>query len=876
MKLFLIDGHALIFKMYYAFLGRPMVNSKGVDTSIIFGFTKYILDLIQREKPTHMAVCFDPPGGTFRNQMYPEYKANRPDTPVLVIQSLEPLCEIVRAMGLPVLMVSGYEADDVIGTVAHKFASDKMDVYMVTPDKDYGQLVRPHVFQYKPGKGGSDNEILSSKEVCEKYGISSTEQVIDILTLCGDSADNVPGVNGVGPVGAGKLLSKYGSVENIYEHLNELTPKQRESFAAARDYIALSKKLVTIDTSVPVDVKEETMRFPLQVGSHIVSLLQKYEMPSLKRPVISIWTVNATVESLESGEKSFSEGGGGSLVFEKVSSEQIVPLVKKKGKMAFIMEGGRVVVACEDKVAIEAPEDFRELLQDSDIEKYGYDIKLSIKGLWRDEISLKGRFLDAQLLHYVLNPERNHHLDAIVRELIGENLESEVSDPQSLSLFDEVEDSDNSDTLFRSAVALWKVCPALYEKLAQMKNVYDDIEEPLIGVLALMEREGVKIDVGELRGFAEALRKRMSDCERRIRKVAGDEQLNVASPKKLGELLFEKLHLDPKVRKTSRGSYPTDEETLSALYDRSPVIEDILEYRGARKLLSTYIEPIPGHISEVDGRVHTTFNQAQTATGRLSSSNPNLQNIPIRTDDGREIRKAFVADEGSVIMSADYSQIELRVMAHFCGDEHMLSAFREGLDVHSAMAAKIFHKPMEEVSAQDRRMAKTANFGIMYGISAFGLAQRLNVSRTEASALIKDYFASFPSIKVFLDKVLEDARRLGYVQTLFGRRRYVPDVNSPNGNVRSVAERNAINAPIQGTAADIIKLAMIGVSGELQRRSLESKMILQIHDELMLEVPEGEIEEVKELLTEQMEKVVALSVPLTVECNYGKNWLEAH
>lgn len=876
MKLFLIDGHALIFKMYYAFLGRPMVNSKGEDTSIIFGFTKYVLDLIQREKPTHMAVCFDPPGGTFRNILYPEYKANRPDTPALVIQSLEPLCEMVHAMGLPVLMVSGYEADDVIGTVAHKFASDQMDVYMVTPDKDYGQLVGPHVFQYKPGKGGSDNEILSPKEVCEKYGISSTEQVIDILTLCGDSADNVPGVSGVGPVGAGKLLSKYGSVENIYEHLDELTPKQRESFSAAREHIALSKRLVTIDTSVPVDVEEKTMRFPLQVGPQIVGLLQRYEMPSLRRSVTSIWSVNAPVDSPKADEKCSPETGGGRLVFEKVSPEQMASLVREHGRMAFILNGGRLALSCGDKVAIGAPEDFRELLQNGGVVKCGYDIKLSIKELGKSGITLKGRFLDAQLLHYVLNPERNHHLDAIVRELLGENLESEVSVPQSLSLFDEVESSDNSDTLSRSAVALWQVCPSLYDGLGQMKNVYDDIEEPLIGVLARMEKDGVKIDVGELRGFAEALRKRMSDCERRIRELAGDEHLNVASPKQLGELLFEKLRLDPKVRKTSRGSYPTDEETLSALYDRSPVIGDILEYRGARKLLSTYIEPIPGHISEIDGRVHTTFNQAQTATGRLSSSNPNLQNIPIRTDDGKEIRKAFVAEEGSVIMSADYSQIELRVMAHFCGDEHMISAFREGLDVHSAMAAKIFHKPMDQVSAQDRRMAKTANFGIMYGISAFGLAQRLGVPRSEASALIKDYFSSFPSIKVFLDKVLEDARRLGYVQTLFGRRRYVPDVNSPNGNVRGVAERNAVNAPIQGTAADIIKLAMTGVSGELRRRSLKSRMILQIHDELMLEVPQAEIEEVKELLTEQMEKVVRLSVPLTVECNYGKNWLEAH
>ncbi len=873
MKLFLIDGHALIFKMYYAFLGRPMVNSKGEDTSVIFGFTKYLLDLIQREHPTHMAVSFDPPGGTFRNRLYPAYKANRPDTPSLVVAALDPLTEIVRSLGIPVLMVSDYEADDVIGTVAHRFASQQMDVYMVTPDKDYGQLVAGHVYQYRPGKAGGENEILDEAAVCAKYGITSTAQVIDMLALCGDSADNVPGVSGVGPVGAAKLLSKYGSVEGIYQHIDELTAKQQAMFREAEPHMALSKTLVTIDTNVPVEVNEDELAFPTKVDSKIISLIGRHEMKSLLKMVNAIWTV----EDSGPGEGLFaSEGVQVSLDYKEVPVQVVREAVRKEGSMTLLSAGQRLVAGCGQLVCSIPAAEFRDLLEDGSIEKCGYDLKSAMKALYDEGIALKGHFMDVMLLHYVINPERNHHLDAVVKEFLGVDIEGEAAEPQMLSLFDEVDSAASSENEFRRVVAISLVIPELLKKLSGMKDVYEKIEEPLIKVLFGMERDGVYIDVPVLRSFADSLRDRMTRCETRIREVAGDPSLNVASPKQLGELLFEKLRLDPKVRKSARGAYPTDEETLSALSDRSPVIDDILEYRGTRKLLSTYIEPMPGYVSEKDGRVHTTFNQALTSTGRLSSSNPNLQNIPVRTEDGQQIRRAFVAPEGSVIMSADYSQIELRVMAHCCGDEHMISAFRDGLDVHSAMAAKIFRKPLAEVTAQDRRMAKTANFGIMYGISAFGLAQRLNVSRTQASSLIEDYFASFPSIRIFLDKILQDARADGYVQTLFGRRRYVPDVNSTNGNVRAVAERNAINAPIQGTAADIIKLAMTGVSQELHKRGLKSRMILQIHDELMLEVPEAEIEEVKELLTEQMENVVKLSVPLTVECNYGKNWLEAH
>lgn len=874
MKLFLIDGHALVFKMYYAFLGRPMVNSKGEDTSIIFGFTKYLLELIHREQPTHIAVSFDPPGGTFRNRLFPDYKANRSATPQLVIDALEPLTRIVRSLDIPVLMVPDFEADDVIGTVAKRFAS-AMDVYMVTPDKDYGQLISSHIFQYKPGKGGADNEILGESQVCEKYGISSPSQVIDMLAICGDSADNVPGVQGVGPVGASRLLAKYDTLEGIYAHLNDLTAKQQEAFRAAQDHIGLSKELVTIKTDVPVEVELAELALSKELDSQIISLIEFYELRSLSKTVSSIWKINEEGD-IFSAQAPIHQAE--SLDYVEKPAGEVMRLARERGALAFVREGNSLMLCVEGQVSKCKIFEAKDVFEDASIEKRGYSIKSQMKVLLEEGIRLNGRLMDVELLHYVLNPERNHHLDNIVKEFIGVDINAhDESKAVTLSLFDDApEESVTEEEKYAEVSAIWKVAPMVYEALDSMKSVYDTIEEPLTRVLFEMERNGVRIDVSVLRDFADSLRKRMNECESRVRELAGNPTLNVASPKQLGELLFEQLKIDPKRKRTNKGSWPTDEETLSALSDRSPVIEDILDYRGTRKLLSTYIEPLPGYISERDGRVHTTFNQALTATGRLSSSNPNLQNIPIRTEEGQQIRRAFVAPEGCVVMSADYSQIELRIMAHFCGDEHMLQAFRDGEDVHKSMAAKIFSTSLDAVTPEQRRMAKTANFGIMYGISAFGLAQRLKISRTAAAKLIDDYFASFPSIRVFLDGVLENARKNGYVQTLFGRRRYVPDVNSRNGNVRAVSERNAINAPIQGTAADVIKLAMIEVQKELHRRELRSRMVLQIHDELVLEVPVDEIEQVKNLLVEKMEGVVKLSVPLTVECNYGKDWLEAH
>ena len=908
MKLFLIDGHALIFKMYYAFLGRPMVNSKGVDTSILFGFTKYLLELIDRERPTHIAVSFDPPGGTFRNELYPEYKANRGETPALVVEALDPLTRIVEALDIPVLMIPGFEADDVIGSAAKRFEAEGFEVYMVTPDKDYGQLITPHILQVKPGKGGGENELLGVAEVCDKWKIASPAQVIDILAICGDASDNVPGVQGVGPVGAAKLLGKYGSVEGIYAHLDELTARQQEQFRAAEGHIALSKQLVTIKTDIPLDVTADQLVYDTVETPALNALMDMYEMPSLKRLIkkVAVPASGVSADRLPAPENvrlrrtpptSSGSGplplteprvatvfGGSSLPDNEsaaaptINRQQIQVKELKGNKIAINLQGERLFVGCEAGVAEGGMEEFRTLLEDAAVTKVGIDLKAQMNRLAEAGITLAGRLEDIELMHYLLGPERSHKLDVLARSYLG--IELDAAAPQETgSLFDEVPEENGPDRILETA-AILRLSDCLLQEMAAtegMTRLYDEIEEPLIGVLARMERVGVKVDLGSLRDFADGLRRKMAEREAEVRRLADDPALNILSPKQIGVLLYEKLKLDPKARKPKSGNWPTDEQTLSHLADRSPIIDAILDYRGLRKLLSTYIEPFAGYISPADGRVHTTFNQALTATGRLSSSNPNLQNIPIRTEEGREIRKAFVPGEpGWVMMSADYSQIELRLMAHLCGDAHLVEAFRNGLDVHAATAAKIFRIPIAEVTADQRRIAKTANFGIMYGISSFGLAERLRCPRSEAKQIIDDYFASFPSIRGFIDATVAQARERGYVETLFGRRRYIADIGAGNAAVRALAERNAVNAPIQGTAADIIKLAMTAVDRRLREGGFRSRMVLQIHDELLLEVPQEEIAPVHDLLVREMEGVISLSVPLTVECHDGKTWLEAH
>ena len=897
-KLFLIDGHALIFKMYYAFLRHPMINSKGADMSILFGFTKYILELIEKEKPTHFAVAFDPPGGTFRHEMYPEYKGTRSETPQLIIDSLEPLTELCTAMGYPVLMIKGFEADDVIGSMAKRAEKEGFDTYMVTPDKDYGQLISDHIFQFKPGKSGSESEIIDSAKICEKYGISRPEQVVEILTICGDSSDNVPGVKGVGEVGAGKLIGKFGTVENIYAHIDELTPKQREAFENSKGHIQLSHELVTIKTDIQLDVTEEQLRLTGEYTPEVVDLFEKYEFGSLKKHL-----GNIAPAAVKEEEKKRLE-------FKETTVEQVCTAAAKDGKCAVIVESdGSGIFASIKKVTVSAraestdktqagkdecfvaegqPGDFADILQNDSIEKYGYDLKLQRNLLAHKGIEMKGRLMDIELMHYLINPEKSHKIEMLARTYLNVNLEEMMTDadtsdetPQTLSLFDEIPEDEPESNRLAEAVATLLLGEKVREEMTDLdlNTLYDTMEEPLMKVLSDMEQEGVKVDLAQLRRYSAGLAAEMNSIQEKVREMAEDPNLNILSPIQVGNLIFEKLRLDPKIKpKTgARYSYPTDEDTLSALADKHPIVNEILEYRGVRKLLSTYIDPLPTYVSPATGKIHTTFNQALTATGRLSSSKPNLQNIPIRTERGKEIRKAFVPSRpDGVIVSADYSQIELRIMAHLSCDMHLIEAFRKGQDVHAITAAKIFGISPEEVTSDQRRIAKTANFGIMYGISAFGLSQRLHIGRAEAKKIIEDYFANFPAISSYIEDTLAAARETGYVETLFGRRRYLPDINSKNGTVRSLAERNAINAPIQGTSADIIKLAMINVDKRLRQEGMQSRMALQIHDELVFDTVKEEVEKLCTIVKEEMENVTTLSVPLTVECNYGNNWLEAH
>ena len=884
-KLFLIDGHALIFKMYYAFLRRPMINSKGADMSILFGFTKYILELIEREKPTHIAVAFDPPGGTFRHEMYPEYKGTRSETPQLVIDALEPLTELCGALKIPVLMVRGYEADDVIGSMAKRAEKEGFTTYMVTPDKDYGQLISPSIIQYKPGKAGSEVELIDTQKICEKYGISKPEQVVEILTICGDTSDNVPGVKGVGEVGAGKLIGKYGTVANIYEHIGELTPKQREAFENARDHIGLSHELVTIKTDIALEVRTEDMAVACCYDAEIADLFEKYEFGSLRRFIGNV----QPSEPKEEKSIDFHETETGHVIAKAYKTGRCALLTDSENESIFSPVCGMTVAVEDENGQIAAArgslKDFADLLASEEVVKFGYDLKYQRDVIMNNGFKLEGKFMDIELMHYLINPEKSHKIDILAKTYLDINIDDlkqkQDSRTEELSLFDEVPDDDKAEDRYPEAAVTLLLGIKVEEELKSLEldGLYGKMEEPLLKVLSDMEKEGVKIDTAQLRRYASSLSVEMNSIQDKIREMAEEPDLNIMSPKQIGVVLYEKLALDSKVKPKSgvRYSYPTDEETLSSLAHKHPIINEILEYRGIRKLLSTYIEPLPAYISPVTGRIHTTFNQALTATGRLSSSKPNLQNIPIRTERGKEIRKAFVPSRpDGVIVSADYSQIELRIMAHLSCDSHLIAAFREGKDVHAITAAKIFGITPEEVTADQRRIAKTANFGIMYGISSFGLAQRLKLGRAEAKKIIDDYFMNFPAISTYINDTIAAARETGYVETIFGRRRYLPDINSRNATVRALAERNAINAPIQGTSADIIKLAMINVADRLKNEGLQSRMVLQIHDELVFDTVPSEVDLLKKIVTEEMENVISLSVPLTVECNHGNNWLEAH
>ncbi len=881
-KIILIDGHALIFKMYYAFLRRPMINSKGVDTSILFGFTKTILELLVKERPTHFGVAFDPPSKTFRHHIFPEYKANRSETPELIKSALQPLCELLEAISVPVLMKDGYEADDVIGTFAKKAEKEGHTVYMVTPDKDYGQLVSDNIFQYKPGKSGSPDEILGKDEICGMYGIEDPKQVIDILTIWGDSSDNIPGVKGVGEVGAKKLVAKFKSVSNIYQNLDQLPPKQQAAFKDASQYIDLSKKLVTIDTSVQLEWNEKMLELHTPDFSKISKLFQQYEFSSLLRmlpQMEQLFTVNNSVKQGIITTNTIESKASKEIPWSISTDQDVAKSALEKNYLCFSIKDNLLFTGCEPFVTSSngpLSSTLKGLFSNSSILKTGYDIKSLATLLEKQSCKLEGYLSDTELMHYVLMPERSHKLEALAQGYLNQTL-----NPQDIpsDLFSPEPKEDIRQQVCKELPVVAKLSTVLEKEMEKesVKELYDKIEMPLIKILSSMERTGVKLDVVLLDKYSKELSMELCDIENQVRELANEPNLNISSPKQLGVILYEKLKLVKNAKKTSKKNYSTDEETLTSILDAHPIIPLILEYRNIKKLLSTYIDPLPSLVSPETGKIHTTYNQSLTSTGRLSSIKPNLQNIPIRTERGREIRKAFIpSDPKGVIMSADYSQIELRLMAHMSQDPHFVEAFKSGKDIHAATASKIFGVTEEELTREQRNRAKVANFGIIYGISAFGLSQRLAIPRSESKQLIDEYFANYPRVEEYMKSMIAKAQQDGFVTTLYGRKRYLPDINSKNPVVRGLAERNAINAPIQGSAADIIKVAMINVASRLKEEGFKSKMVLQVHDELVFDVYPGESELLSQLVKQQMEGVIELSVPLTVECSWGANWLEAH
>jgi DNA polymerase I len=881
-KLILIDGHALIFKMYYAFLRRPMINSKGSDTSVLFGFTKTLLELLIKEKPTHLAVAFDPPAKTFRHEIFPDYKANRSETPELIKESLKPLCELMEALSIPVLMQEGFEADDVIGSFSKIAEKNGHTVYMVTPDKDYGQLVSDKIFQYKPGKSGLEHSILGKNEICSHYGIEDPAQVIDILTIWGDTSDNIPGVKGVGEVGAKKLIATYKNVENIYHNLDKLPPRQREAFKEASSHIELSKQLVTIKTDMQLPWDESSLELSTPDFSEITKLFSEYEFSSLTRMIPrlkSLFSVSNLANTINKEEKSVIEKRPDSWTLGSV--EEVISNAQKTKYISIILHDDTILAGSEQKcislpLVEPLPEPLLQIMESPNITKCGYDLK-RLSGIVRsNNRELKGYLADPELMHYLISPESSHKQETLSKRYLGV---SSPEEEQPADLFSPSSEEDYTQKALEEIPLLSPLTSELTSQLEKegLKNLYEEIEMPLITILSSMESFGIKIDTSMLTRYSKELTEELNSIEAQARELSQEPNLNLSSPKQLGILLYEKLKITEKAKKTSKKNYSTDEETLNKLADAHPIVPMILEYRNLKKLLSTYIDPLPGLVNKKSGKIHTTYNQSLTSTGRLSSVRPNLQNIPIRTERGRMIRKAFVPSmQDGVILSADYSQIELRIMAHMSEDKHFIEAFREGKDIHSATASRIFNTPEKQLTREQRSKAKVANFGIIYGISAFGLSQRLSISRNESKQLIDEYFTKYPDVERYMQESIRKAKEDGYVSTLYGRKRHLPDINSANQIVRGLAQRNAINAPIQGTAADIIKMAMIKVYNRIKKEGLKSRMILQVHDELVFDSTKTEADQLATIVREEMENVTLLKVPLTVECKWGSDWLKAH
>ena len=919
-KLFLLDAYALIYRSYYAFIKNPRINSKGLNTSAIMGFLNTLNEVLTKEKPTHIGVAFDPHGPTFRSEAFPEYKAQREETPEDIRKAVPIIKDLLKAYRIPILQADGFEADDVIGTLAEKAGSIGVETYMLTPDKDYGQLVRENVFIYRPRHGGG-YETMGPKEVCEKYGIPSPTSVIDLLALMGDSADNFPGCPGVGEKTAVKLINEFGSIEQLISRSGEIKGKLREKVEEHVDDIKMSYFLATIKTDVPIELDMESLKLVEPNEDELGKLLLELEMKSfadrvLKKSQKPQKVVNQQLdlfaEFAPSGQDLFENSSFETLKttphdYKLVDNQEdlkklcdyfltnkILSLDTETTSTSAIdaelvglsfavkeFEAFYVPIPANREEALQIVNIFKPVYESEEILKVGQNLKYDLEVLHNYGIELKGKMWDTMIAHYLIQPELHHNMDYMaeiylnyqtihIDELIGPKGKNQKSMRSLLPSQVYEYAAEDADITLRLKN---KLEPEL--KKAECEDLFYNIEMPLMPVLAEMEMNGVCLDTESLAETSKQFTNRMNEIEARIYELAG-EQFNIASPKQVGEILFDKLKIVEKAKKTKTGQYVTSEEVLQQLRNKHEIVADILEHRGLKKLIGTYIDALPKLINPKTGHIHTSFNQTITATGRLSSSDPNLQNIPIRGEDGKEIRKAFIPEPGCLFFSADYSQIELRVMAHLSQDSQMIEVFREGKDLHAATAANIYKKPIEEVTRGERTKSKRANFGIIYGITVFGLAERLDIPRDEAKMLIDGYFATFPQVHDYMEKSKEVARQKGYVTTLFGRRRYLPDINSHNATVRGFAERNAINAPIQGTAADIIKVAMISIFNRFKTEGIKSKMILQVHDELNFSVYPEEKEKVEGIVLQEMQNALNLSVPLVADSGFGQNWLEAH
>ncbi len=920
-KLFLIDAYALIYRSYYALIRSPRINSKGLNTSAVMGFVNTLNEVITKEKPTHIGVAFDPAGPTFRHEAYPDYKAQREACPEDIKMSVPIIKDILEAFRIPIIEVAGYEADDVIGTLAVKAAEAGVTTYMLTPDKDYGQLIRPNVYMYRPRHGNAGYEILGEAEVEAKYGIASPLQVIDLLGLMGDASDNIPGCPGVGEKTAVKLINEFGSIEALLEGTDRLKGALKKKVEENRKQIEFSKFLATIKTDVPTPLDLDALAVSEPDEDRLRQIFTELEFKSfaeriLKKPEkkqksdntqLDLFAENApdgagssefsSFESLKTTPHDYQlidNEEGMRRIYDYFKTKQILSLDTETTStdaidaelvgLSFSVEENEafyVPVPAEREEAQKIVNIFKPLYEDPQIIKVGQNIKYDLEVLARYGVTLAGQMFDTMIAHYLIQPELRHNMDYMaeaylhyqtihIDELIGPKGKNQKS-------MRDLAPADVYEYAAEDADITLKLKNRLEPELKRLgaEDLFYNIEMPLMPVLAEMEMQGVRIDTESLKETSRVLTTRMEEIEQRIYELAG-EQFNIASPKQVGEVLFSKMKIVEKPKKTKTGQYVTSEEVLQTLKGKHEIVADILEHRGLKKLLGTYVDALPKLINTRTGRIHTSFNQTVTATGRLSSSDPNLQNIPVRGEDGKEIRKAFVPEPGCMFFSADYSQIELRVMAHLSGDENMIEAFREGHDIHAATAAKIYHETIDTVSRDQRTKAKRANFGIIYGITVFGLAERLDISRDEAKQLIDGYFETFPAVRDYMEQAKETARERGYVETLFGRRRYLPDINSRNATVRGFAERNAINAPIQGTAADIIKVAMIRIALRFKAEGVKSKMILQVHDELNFSVVPDERELVERIVMEEMQGAFDMQVPLTADCGWGANWLEAH